>query len=558
MASATRPGRSIDRPSRSINRRGRMLAVVALAALFVASSVSLDLEASASTAASSPCCRQDQANHPDLSLEISGPRVSPSTSNFTLGIGGWDPGAGAVPLTVRFFEYAEGGVPPYHYAWAFGDNNSSQSNTTGNTTHVYTSAGTFNATLVVNDSANDSVNQTDKIIVEATPMAISPINATPSPTLDVGQSVTFRTNISGAGGFYNISWLALPSGCTSANATLLVCHPNATGSWAVTVCARDPEYVSTCAPWLGVVVGEPPQVQKITTTPNQLDANQSLRLSLIVTGYGYGNLSYDWSNLPPGCESAQSTTIVCTPTAPGTYHVRATATDSNLASSSVEVTVVIHPDPTVIDIKATPPRLDLGSSVVLVANVSGGLGNFSYHWMGLPSGCSSSNTSTLLCAPTAPCTCNVSLVATDPSGLAATGATSIDLGVGSTFGATTRIAPPSVTVGSPFWVNTTVRGGVGPFSYAYFGLPSDCVASNTSSLRCSPNATGTFDIEVEAQDDAGAHVFAGTNVTVNSSPSSTSGFSWTGTDGYLVIGLGAVVVMGVAVLVIRRPKRPPA
>ena len=59
------------------------------------------------------------------------------------------PDAGPLPLLAGFLGTAVGGIPPYTYAWTFGDGGTS---TDQNPTNEYTTAGPFLATLTVTDS----------------------------------------------------------------------------------------------------------------------------------------------------------------------------------------------------------------------------------------------------------------------------------------------------------------------------------------------------------------------------------------------------------------------
>jgi uncharacterized delta-60 repeat protein len=74
------------------------------------------------------------------------------------------PTSGPVPLTVNFTGSATGGVPPYSYAWTFGDGGTSA---VQNPSHTYSGVGTFNAVLTVTDSATNS-DPADPIIISPT------------------------------------------------------------------------------------------------------------------------------------------------------------------------------------------------------------------------------------------------------------------------------------------------------------------------------------------------------------------------------------------------------
>lgn len=61
------------------------------------------------------------------------------------------PSSGSVPLTVNFTSSGSGGVEPYSFLWNFGDGGTS---TEENTSHTYTSPGSYNWSFVLRDSEN--------------------------------------------------------------------------------------------------------------------------------------------------------------------------------------------------------------------------------------------------------------------------------------------------------------------------------------------------------------------------------------------------------------------
>lgn len=447
---------------------------------------------------------------------------------------GWGPGAGAVPLNVSFTAYGEGRVAPYRYNWTFGDNTTSESNVTGNTTHLYTTVGTFNATIVVIDASNASITATGPVVVEATPLTITSITSSPSFDLDLGGDTTLSTRITGAGGFYNITWSGLPTGCVTANSTSIACTPTTTGNWSVVVCASDPEGVSGCSSAANVSVALPPLISSLTFAPGALDANESLTLSLVLARSGHGFSSYAWSGLPPGCLSRNSSVLSCLPSMPGLYPITATVTDAFGGEARATVSVLVHSDPLVDGLMATPTALDVGFTVALSAAVSGGLGYFDIKWSGLPVGCLSSNTTQLSCSPSAACSCTITLHVTDSTGYVANGTVPLALEVGGVLHTHATVSEPSVSIRGRVWINTSVSGGVAPFEYAYVGLPLGCAPANSPSISCAPNDAGTFSVTETTRDSTGALANSTVNITVTSQATPPSALSATT---YLIVGL---------------------
>jgi YVTN family beta-propeller protein len=83
----------------------------------------------------------------------------------------------------------------------------------------------------------------------------------------------------------------------------------------------------------------------------------------------------------------------------------------DFAAGAVALTVVLG---------ATPSQLTLGASTTLTTSASGGSPPYSYAYSGLPAGCASADTASLICTPSALGTFNVSVTVTDHSGSQAT------------------------------------------------------------------------------------------------------------------------------------------
>jgi PKD repeat protein len=73
------------------------------------------------------------------------------------------PTIGNAPLTVSFTGSATGGTAPYVYSWDFGDGTASS--TAQNPSHIYTSGGTYTATLTVTDNTAPATTTTAKVTV---------------------------------------------------------------------------------------------------------------------------------------------------------------------------------------------------------------------------------------------------------------------------------------------------------------------------------------------------------------------------------------------------------
>ncbi len=105
---------------------------------------------------------------------------------------------------------------------------------------------------------------------------------------------------------------------------------------------------------------------------------------------------------------------------------------------------------------------DVGLPVTLGLTVLGGIGELSYRWSGLPSGCASASSPILNCTPASPGTYSIGAVVTDGTGAQATASVASLLVVG---GPSAVVVPsaPGADVGGLLEYNATIRGGFAPY-----------------------------------------------------------------------------------------------
>jgi hypothetical protein len=139
-----------------------------------------------------------------------------------------------------------------------------------------------------------------------------------------------------------------------------------------------------------------------------------------------------------------------------------------------------------------------------------------YSYVGLPTGCSSLNTGTLPCTPTATGTFIVNATATAICvGLCLSWSGQITFVVNPDVQITSLTAVPSeVDVGHSLNFSMTISDGTAPFTYAWSGLPSGCVSANVSTLKCVPTKNGTFSILGTVHDKPGSQASSSVALTV--------------------------------------------
>ncbi|MGA8543330.1 MAG: hypothetical protein WB947_07345 [Thermoplasmata archaeon] len=153
---------------------------------------------------------------------------------------------------------------------------------------------------------------------------------------------------------------------------------------------------------------------------------------------------------------------------------------------------------------ADPSRTDVGQLSNLTATASGGtspLGD--YVWTGLPPGCSSLDSPTLECAPTAPGNYSVTVAANDtyPRYTSAT----ISLLVSQLPAVSTpRANLAGADVGQLRTFSTTASLGTLPYDYDWEGLPTtECANPTSAALSCELPSAGNLSVSVTVTDGAG-------------------------------------------------------
>lgn len=249
----------------------------------------------------------------------------------------------------------------------------------------------------------------------AAPLAVQ---ASASPTvIDAGLSMNFTALASGGSGpVYTYAWTNLPAGCIGTTTATVPCAILVAGTYTAFVNVTDPQGRTVMAQAV-VTVHAAPSLAAPTASVPGADAGQSATFTSAVPANGTGPFTFRWSGLPAGCGSANASSVTCTFAAAASLSLSVVATDSfgkNATSPSLAFNV--SPALVVRAPTASPNSTYSGSSVTLTANVSGGSGGFHYAWLGLPSGCASSNAATITCTPNATGVFNVSVTVIDSNG----------------------------------------------------------------------------------------------------------------------------------------------
>jgi hypothetical protein len=412
--------------------------------------------------------------------------------------------------------------------------------------------GTFPVTLTFKDAAGFRGSDTVNLTVNSTP-TIERYFATPA-AIDLGQSAILNANVIEGTPPYSFVWTNLPIGCVTNNTPALTCSPVAPGTYIIEAQATD-AFNNTIAGNLSLVVNRDPQFASGGATPSYVDAGAKLNLYSNAS-YGTAPYSYAFTGLPTGCTATNARVATCTPTTAGNFTVVEHITDAaglTVISGPIKVNVV--PDPNILGFTSDPYATDVGHGVTLTVTAANGSGLYTYDYTGLPGGCNTENTASLSCTPSVVGQPLVTVTVTDSQGKSASA--NLTLTVAKIPTVTLTVSPNSVAPGTSVLFVALTSNGVGLFSYRFTGLPVGCSSSNHSEIRCSPTATGVYNVQVVAYDQAGVSATGSTQLTVQTTTSSTFlGLPLlTGVGIVLIVIL--VVIIAIVMLLLRR-RKPPA
>jgi YVTN family beta-propeller protein len=222
------------------------------------------------------------------------------------------------------------GVGPYNYSWSgLPTGCSILATPTGNCTPW--SPGTFRVTVTVRDSNGYwATSSALPFTVYGNPSVSVPVPSLPSGI--VGQSVIFSTIGSGGSGGLTYRWTFSSShlGCNTSINDTISCTPTVAGAFVVNVTATDSNGGT------GSATSEPFQVDpaalsitisSFVVSPAKVVMGKSITLTVTANG-GTGALTYAYAGLPAGCNSQNSPTFSCIPSAAGNFTVRVYVNDS--------------------------------------------------------------------------------------------------------------------------------------------------------------------------------------------------------------------------------------
>lgn len=332
---------------------------------------------------------------------------------------------------------------------------------------VFWEAGTISITAIVFDSGANTTSMNWSIEVRSAPsvhVAVSPL------VVDQGQGVSLAANLTGGSPPQRFVWVGLPPGsCQSVSGPMGACFPPV-GLWTIQGRYCDNQGVCTTSTPVTLLVNPDPTVQ-LESWPS-LDSGTFRAVFFAIVSGGTAPYHFHWTFGDGAQEDTMSPVTSHSYAAPGPWTVQALVGDSVSVSNSSEGTVQFNatslpPAPPSVTLAESAALIDLGANVTISGQVSRGSPPYSLYWGGLPPGCSSNGSSTIVCTPSTPGQFTVELDAVDRLG--AEGSAAVNLSVEPALVALLSVeSSTSCSLSSAIvTLNASVFGGDPPYQYSW-------------------------------------------------------------------------------------------
>ena len=257
----------------------------------------------------------------------------------------------------------------------------------------------------------------------------------------------------------------------------------------------------------------PPIVGRLLTTPGSADVGGALQIN--ATPFNAPeNITFNYTELPPGCVSANQSVLSCRPSSIGNFSLSVTLTAPGGYTTTEATTLTVRSDPTLRNFSVTPGNLTVGSPVTISTSVAGGTPPYRYAYTGLPNGCSAVDRPSLNCTPQENGSFSVGVTVTDTADWVLHGSALLVINPLPEI-SQLRFSPPTIDLGMTVEIQVILSGGTAPFTYAYTGLPAGCAGADTGTLSCKPTSVGSSLITVRATDAFGWNATATGRLGVN-------------------------------------------
>lgn len=282
---------------------------------------------------------------------------------------------GPAPLAVSFSASASGGLPPYDFAWNFGDGSPEENGPTPS--HLFPNPGSYTVRLRTTDSDTPANRREDTLVVVArTPLSAAAAVQPPSGVAPL--EVSCAAEVSGGVPPYLYLW-TFGDGASSTEAAPSHTYSQP-GTYDLHLAVSDSDTPPQTAEPSPVPVVVLPSVEVVpSVTPAEGHAPLQVRAEASASG-GIPPYTFTWS-FGDGTQ-AQGPAVDHTYTAPGSFPVSLQVRDSAYPAhetSAGAATVVVHP-PLEASATVLPAEGVLPLTATFTAAVQGGLPPYAVSW----------------------------------------------------------------------------------------------------------------------------------------------------------------------------------
>ena len=248
--------------------------------------------------------------------------------------------------------------------------------------------GSFNVHVMVATTSGQVRTSGDLVLTINPALSLGAPTASPS-VFYLGATTTIAVLAQGGTPPLTFAWTGLPAGCVGANASVLSCTPAVAGSATPSVTVIDSAGSAVTSSTAHVEADALPAISAPSSSRPSVDVGQSVTFSTTVSGAAGLGVIY-WTSLPPGCVSANTSALTCSPSAPGQVVVGAELTYGTGESvTSATSLFEVYSDPFVSAPHASVSPATAGETVTFSVTSSAGSGGDTFSWTGLPAACAS-------------------------------------------------------------------------------------------------------------------------------------------------------------------------
>lgn len=276
------------------------------------------------------------------------------------------PNATEVGSPVDFSVASSGGTGSPTLTWTFSDGGRGGG---ALVSHTFEERGNYTVRVWANDSGGGSADAAVLVRVDPS-LSVSSIQASET-RLDAGSMDTFTASWWGGLPPYSTDWV-LGDG-TAATGSAVQHAFESEGTYSVRFTVTDADGDAQTAT-ISVRANPDPTIASFEVTPPMTELGGGVTFVLNATG-GTGGLTVVYADAPPGCLELGLTGGQCTPTATGTFEVRATVTDDDGHGVNATTALTVT--------SASMDRGEAGTGTIIAGGVAAGLIVAAVVWIAL-------------------------------------------------------------------------------------------------------------------------------------------------------------------------------